>query len=148
MFYEIYCCNFIPHHGYLFWQIKFYSMEISANVQRSFPKDGILFNLCEEVLNKSFETSFIAEIIMYFPISIRGKWSQNPVSNADFLGRQVLISENVSNEEVLRKIGTSKLILKIRKWLMKFLGHIMRIDSLENMILTRHTDGKRHIRKH
>lgn len=49
----------------------------------------------------------------------------------------------MSNEEVLRKIGTAKkLIVTIRKRQMEFLEH-MRKQGLENSTLTRYTEGKR-----
>ena len=43
----------------------------------------------------------------------------------------------VRNEEVLKRAGTGrKLILEIRTKQMRFLGHLMRKDGLENVALT------------
>ena len=50
----------------------------------------------------------------------------------------------VRNEEVLKRAGTGrKLILEIRTKQMRFLGHLMRKDCLENLALTGKIEGKR-----
>lgn len=47
-------------------------------------------------------------------------------------------TEHVSSNKVLEKIKTKrKLILKIRKWQLKFLGHLTRKEDLKNLMLTR-----------
>ena len=51
--------------------------------------------------------------------------------------------DKVGNEEVLQRAGTGmKLILEITKQ-MRFLGHLMRKDGLENLALTGKIEGKR-----
>ena len=53
-------------------------------------------------------------------------------------------TDKVRNEEVLKRAGTGrKLILEIRKKEMRFLGHLMRKDGLENLALTGKIEGKR-----
>ncbi len=50
----------------------------------------------------------------------------------------------MSNDKVLEKMETKrKLILNIKKRQVKFLGHIMRKEGLENLILTGQIEGKR-----
>ena len=52
--------------------------------------------------------------------------------------------DKVRNEEVLQIAGTGmKLILEIRTKQMRFLGHFMRNDGLENLALTGKIKGKR-----
>ena len=49
---------------------------------------------------------------------------------------------HVTNEEVLRRIGTSRELLRnVRGRHVEFLGHIMRRESLENISLTGRMDG-------
>ena len=51
---------------------------------------------------------------------------------------------HVTNEEVLKKIGTKrKLLPTIRKRQLEFLGHVMRKESVENLTLTGLTEGKK-----
>ena len=51
---------------------------------------------------------------------------------------------HVTNEEVLRKIGTErKLLPTVRKRQLEFLGHVMRKESLENLTLTGRIEGKK-----
>ena len=51
--------------------------------------------------------------------------------------------DKVRNEEVLQRAGTGmKLILEIRTKQMRFLGHLMRKNSLENLVLTGKIEGK------
>ena len=53
-------------------------------------------------------------------------------------------TDKVRNEEVLKRAGTGrKLILEIRTKQMRFLGHLMRKDGLENLALTGKIEGKR-----
>ena len=53
-------------------------------------------------------------------------------------------TDKVRNEEVLKRAGTGmKLILEIRTKQMRFLGHLMRKDGLENLALTGKLEGKR-----
>ena len=53
-------------------------------------------------------------------------------------------TDKVRNEEVLQRTGTGmKLILEIRTKQMRFLGHVMRKDGLENLVLTGKIEGKR-----
>lgn len=48
-----------------------------------------------------------------------------------------LWAEQVSNDEVLEKLETKgTLILNIKKRHLKFLGHIIRKEDVENLILT------------
>ena len=57
-------------------------------------------------------------------------------------------TEHVSNNEVLKKIETKrKLIFNTEKSQLKFLGYIIRKESLENLILTGQIDDKRYRRK-
>ena len=50
----------------------------------------------------------------------------------------------MSNEEVLRRVETNAtLLMIIRKRQLEFLGHIMRKNGLEELILTGNVDGKR-----
>ncbi|MCH9665805.1 MAG: hypothetical protein K0U41_08180 [Gammaproteobacteria bacterium] len=63
-----------------------------------------------------------------------------------FYRRMLRISwtDHATNEEVLRRAGTKrKLINKIRKRQLQFLGHIMRKGKLENLSLTGKIEGKR-----
>ena len=51
---------------------------------------------------------------------------------------------HVTNEEVLKKIGTKrKLLPTIRKRQLEFLGHVMRKESVENLTLTGRIEGKK-----
>ena len=53
-------------------------------------------------------------------------------------------TDKVRSEEVLKRAGTGrKLILEIRTKQMRFLGHLMRKDGLENLALTGKIEGKR-----
>ena len=53
-------------------------------------------------------------------------------------------TDHLTNEEVLRKAKTERSLIKtIRKRQLQFLGHIMRKERLENLMLTGYTDGKR-----
>ena len=53
-------------------------------------------------------------------------------------------TNKVRNEEVLKRAGRGrKLILEIRTKQMRFLGHLMRKDGLENLALTGKIEGKR-----
>ena len=53
-------------------------------------------------------------------------------------------TDKVRNEDVLKRAGTGrKLILEIRTKQMRFLGHLMRKDGLENLALTGKIEGKR-----
>ena len=63
-----------------------------------------------------------------------------------FLRRMMRIpwTDKVRNEEVLQRAGAGmKLILEIRTKQMRFLGHLMRKDGLENLALTGKIEGKR-----
>ena len=63
-----------------------------------------------------------------------------------FLRRMLRISwiEKVSNEEVLRKAGVERSLMKvIRKRQMQFLGHAMRSEGMKNLMLTGNIEGKR-----
>ena len=52
-------------------------------------------------------------------------------------------TDKARNEEVLKRAGTGiKLILEIRTKQMRFLGHLMRKDGLENLALTRRLMGR------
>ena len=51
--------------------------------------------------------------------------------------------DKVRNKEVLQRAGTGmKLILEIRTKQMRFLGHLMRKDGLENLALTGKIEGR------
>ena len=51
-------------------------------------------------------------------------------------------TDKVRNEEVLQRAGTGmKLILERRTKQMRFLGHLMRKDGLENLALTGKIEG-------
>ena len=53
-------------------------------------------------------------------------------------------TDKVRNEEVLKRAGTGrKLILEIRTKLMRFPGHLVRKDDLENLAFTGKIEGKR-----
>ena len=53
-------------------------------------------------------------------------------------------TEHITNREVLRKAGSERSLLNtIRKQQLKFLGHIMRKEGLENLTLTGQIEGKR-----
>ena len=53
-------------------------------------------------------------------------------------------TDKVRNEEVLQRAGTCmKLILEIRTKKLRFLGHVMRKDGLENLVLPGKIEGKR-----
>ena len=53
-------------------------------------------------------------------------------------------TERVSNDEVLRRAGVERSLLKsIRKRQLEFLGHIMRKEGLENLSITGKIDGRR-----
>ena len=53
-----------------------------------------------------------------------------------------------SNEEVLRMVGAERSLLKnIRKRQLKFLGHILRKEGLENLCLAGRIEGRRARRK-
>ncbi|MGX9987587.1 reverse transcriptase domain-containing protein [Soonwooa purpurea] len=63
-----------------------------------------------------------------------------------FYRRMLRISwtQHVSNYEVLRRMQTKRrLMLDIRKRQLKFLGHVMRKEGLENLILTGRIEGGR-----
>jgi len=63
-----------------------------------------------------------------------------------FIRRMLKISwvEHQSNEEVLRKAKTERSLIKtIRERQMKFMGHIMRKEGLENLTLTGRIEGRR-----
>ena len=63
-----------------------------------------------------------------------------------FLGRMLRTSwiDKASNEEVLRKAGVKRSLMKvIRKRQMQFLGHAMRSEGMENLMLTGKIEGKR-----
>ena len=53
-------------------------------------------------------------------------------------------TDKVSNEEVLRKAGVSRKLLKYI-WMrqLSFMGHVIRKRGLENLVLTSKIDGKR-----
>lgn len=53
-------------------------------------------------------------------------------------------TEHVSNEEFLRKIGTTRILrFTIRKKWFKFLGHLIRKDDLEYLTHTGYIEVKR-----
>jgi len=53
-------------------------------------------------------------------------------------------TEHVTNEEVLKRAQTERnLLASIIKRQLKFLGHVLRKDSLENLVLTGKIEGKR-----
>ena len=63
-----------------------------------------------------------------------------------FLRRMLRISwtEHITNEEVLRRTGSGRRLMKmIRKRQMEFLGHVMRKDGLENLMVTGKIEGRR-----
>ena len=63
-----------------------------------------------------------------------------------FLSRMMRIpwTDKLTNEEVLQRAGVSrKLIGEIRTRQMRFLGHVIRKDGLENLALTGKIEGKR-----
>ena len=63
-----------------------------------------------------------------------------------FYRRMMKISwvNHVTNEEVLRRAGTERKIMKaIRKRQIEFLGHVMRKEGLEELMLTGRVNGKR-----
>ena len=63
-----------------------------------------------------------------------------------FYRRMMKISwvDHVTNEEVLRRAGTERKIMKtIRKRQIEFLGHVMRKEGLEELMLTGRVNGKR-----
>lgn len=61
----------------------------------------------------------------------------------------VVWTEDVSNEDVLRNNETKiALVLIIGKGLLKFLGHNMRKENVENSSLTEDNDGRRGSEKH
>ena len=56
---------------------------------------------------------------------------------------RILWTDHLTNE-VLRKAKTERSLIKtIRKRQLQFLGHIMRKEGLENLMLTGYIDGKR-----
>lgn len=53
---------------------------------------------------------------------------------------RITLAEHISNEEVLRKVGTTrKLIFTMIKRQLKFLGHTIRKEGMENLKLTGHS---------
>ena len=63
-----------------------------------------------------------------------------------FYRRMLRISwtEHVTNEEVLTRAGTKReLMMTIRQRQLRFLGHVMRKDELENVVLTGKIEGTR-----
>ena len=63
-----------------------------------------------------------------------------------FYRRMMKISwvDHITNEEVLRRAGTERKIMKtIRKRQIEFLGHVMRKEGLEELMLTGRVNGKR-----
>ena len=56
---------------------------------------------------------------------------------------RISYSEHMSNVEVLRKVeGSRNVIRNTRKRQLKFLGHIMRKDGIENLCITGFVDCK------
>ena len=52
--------------------------------------------------------------------------------------------DKISNEEVHRRTHTDKVLIKnIVRQQLSFLGHVIRKDELENIVLTCFIDGKR-----
>ena len=50
----------------------------------------------------------------------------------------------MSNVEVLKRAGVKRRLMKvIRKKQMQFLGHVMRCEGMENLVLTGKLEGKR-----
>ena len=73
--------------------------------------------------------------------SLKEKWKRNwkVVKCTWFYRRLLKISwkKKVTNVEVLRRMGVkTKLLYQIKKRQLKFLGHIIRKDGIENNILT------------
>ena len=63
-----------------------------------------------------------------------------------FLRRMIRIpwTDRVSNEEVLKRAKVKRQLMKvIRKRQMQFLGHIMRCEGMENLVLTGKIEGRR-----
>jgi len=63
-----------------------------------------------------------------------------------FLRRMLKISwmEKKSNEEVFQEAGAHRTLLKsIRQRQLAFLGHVLRRQSLENLVVTERIDGRR-----
>ena len=57
---------------------------------------------------------------------------------------KILWTDHVTNKEVLKKIGTErKLLPTVRKRQLEFLGHVMRKESVENLMLTGCIEGKK-----
>ena len=55
-----------------------------------------------------------------------------------------IIVHRISNEEVLRRVETGrKLCVKIRERQVRFFGHVMKRDGLENIIMTGMMKGKK-----
>ena len=53
-------------------------------------------------------------------------------------------TEHVTNEEVLTRAGTKReLMMTIRQRQLRFLGHVMRKNELENVVLTGKIEGTR-----
>ena len=71
----------------------------------------------------------------------------NSEQSSEFLRRMMRIpwtDKYKTNEEVLQRAGVErKLIGKIRLRKMRFLGHVIRKDGLENLALTGKIEGKR-----
>ena len=52
--------------------------------------------------------------------------------------------QRISNEDVLRRMGVGReLLLHVRGRQMRFLGHVMRSEELENLSLTGRVPGRR-----
>ena len=63
-----------------------------------------------------------------------------------FLRRMLRIpwTDHITNEEVLRKAGCQrKLMFNIRKRQLLFLGHVIRKEGLEELVLSGKVDGKK-----
>jgi len=54
-------------------------------------------------------------------------------------------TDRVTNEEVLKRAGTKRTLLStIRRRQLEFLGHVVRKEGLENLVLTRKIEGNRY----
>ena len=57
---------------------------------------------------------------------------------------RISYKDHITNEEVLTRMFTRRnLMYRVRKQQLEFLGHVMRKNSLENIIVTGKIEGKR-----
>ena len=75
--------------------------------------------------------------------NIRAKKAFGKLLNVVWRMMRILWTDKLTNEEVLQRAGVErKLIGEIRTRRMRFLGHVIRKDGLENLALTGKIEGK------